>query len=118
MDMYAETFSLIISSDTLLNVFLAIAVDNLTNAEILSQDEEEEQEAQLRQKTARSGLTGSGTHWTKLKALSFVRSLQRQVEENEMNQNEGENSVLSNNATSPEGDRLKIAINGFLGKKE
>ena len=35
--------------DTLLNVFLAIAVDNLTNAEILTHDEEaEETEKQVK----------------------------------------------------------------------
>ena len=30
--------------DTLLNVFLAIAVDNLTNAQLLGKDEEKEEE--------------------------------------------------------------------------
>ena len=33
--------------DTLLNVFLAIAVDNLANAHELTKDEEEEQAAEL-----------------------------------------------------------------------
>ncbi|KAI9529137.1 Voltage-dependent P/Q-type calcium channel subunit alpha-1A [Dissostichus eleginoides] len=39
------------SSDTLLNVFLAIAVDNLANAQELTKDEEEQEEA-ANQKTA------------------------------------------------------------------
>ena len=34
------------STDTLLNVFLAIAVDNLANAHELTKDEEEEQAAE------------------------------------------------------------------------
>ena len=45
---YQSLISLAKLPDTLLNVFLAIAVDNLTNAEILTHDEEaEEQEKQI-----------------------------------------------------------------------
>eukprot|EP00794_Sanderia_malayensis_P016019 gene16019-17636_t len=111
-------FLVIFGNYTLLNVFLAIAVDNLTNAEILSQDEEEEQDAVTRQKTARTGMTGPGTHWTKLKALSFVRSLQRQVEENEMMQNGADGAVLANSSASDDNEKIKIAINGFLERRE
>lgn len=94
-------------TDTLLNVFLAIAVDNLTNAEILSQDEEDEQKILTRQRTARGGFTGPGTHWTKLKALSFVRTLQRQVVEEE-ERNSAENSVLANSSASAERIRKEL----------
>ena len=97
---------------------MAIAVDNLTNAEILSQDEEDEHHALTRQRSARSGITGAGTHWTKLKALSFVRSLQRQVEEDEVLKNGAEASVLENSSASADRERIRIAVNGFLDKKE
>ena len=103
--------------DTLLNVFLAIAVDNLTNAEILSQDEEDEQKILTRQRTARTGFTGSGTHWTKLKALSFVRSLQRQVAEEEMREN-ADKSVLANSSASSNAVRLRKEIQGMVDQKE
>lgn len=39
-------FSIELLLDTLLNVFLAIAVDNLANAHELTKDEEEEQAAE------------------------------------------------------------------------
>ena len=103
--------------DTLLNVFLAIAVDNLTNAEILSQDEEEEQDLLTRQRTARAGFSGPGTHWTKLKALSFVRTLQKQVEDDEM-RDASERSVLSNSATSSENEKIRKIVNGFADKRQ
>ena len=74
--------------DTLLNVFLAIAVDNLTNAEILTSDEDEQQELLERQRSARRGLSAPGNHWSKAKAMSFVRNLQKQVEENEVKEND------------------------------
>eukprot|EP00795_Rhopilema_esculentum_P010180 gene10180-18850_t len=101
---------------TLLNVFLAIAVDNLTNAEILSQDEEDEQKLLTRQRTARAGFTGPGTHWTKLKALSFVRTLQRQVEEEE-NRANMEKSVLANNLVSNEGEKVEKDNKNMMEKR-
>ena len=103
--------------DTLLNVFLAIAVDNLTNAEILSQDEEDEQKALARQRTARTGFTGPGLHWTKLKALSFVRTLQKQVAEDERRENPDQ-SVLANSSTSSNAGRIRKETQGIHDVRE
>ena len=100
----------------MLNVFLAIAVDNLTNAEILSQDEEDEQKLLTRQRTARTGFTGPGTHWTKLKALSFVRTLQKQVEEEESRANM-EKSVLANSLVSNEGEKVEKDNKNMVEKR-
>ena len=96
---------------------MAIAVDNLTNAEILSQDEEDEQKVLTRQRTARAGFTGPGTHWTKLKALSFVRSLQRQVAEEETREN-ADNSVLANSSASSNADRIRKELRGIVDRRE
>lgn len=62
-------------SDTLLNVFLAIAVDNLTNAEILTHDEEAEENGKKIEKLNR--FLASDQELAK-KALTFVNSLHSQ----------------------------------------
>ena len=43
-------FTLLLFPDTLLNVFLAIAVDNLANAQQLNEDEEAEEQAREERK--------------------------------------------------------------------
>ena len=98
-------------------MFLAIAVDNLTNAEILSQDEEDEQNVLTRQRTARSGFTGPGLHWTKLKALSFVRTLQKQVAEDERRENPDQ-SVLANSSASSNAGRIRKEMQGIHDLRE
>jgi len=73
-----ETFFLTkFSLDTLLNVFLAIAVDNLANAEILTHDEEAAENKRLKEnlQTAFEFDEKLG-----LNALSFVNNLQARVD--------------------------------------
>ena len=77
--------------DTLLNVFLAIAVDNLANAQILTKDEEEEQQKLEEQKKIRNVLLSPVTDahkskWSKVrsvpKMLVFARQRDKNDEEN------------------------------------
>lgn len=55
------------ATDTLLNVFLAIAVDNLANAQILTEDEEKENEErkQKRELNKRKYSQNPNTGWRK-----------------------------------------------------
>lgn len=79
-------------TDTLLNVFLAIAVDNLTNAEILSHDEEAAETKRIEQNLRKAFELDNELNQN---ALSFVTNLQakalsmREEEENDDKKDEG-----------------------------
>lgn len=64
------------SLDTLLNVFLAIAVDNLTNAEILTHDEEAAETKRMKNNLQQAFECDKTLG---LNALSFVNNLQAQI---------------------------------------
>ena len=67
-------FLTIINSDTLLNVFLAIAVDNLANAQAVTQDEKEEQriiEAMRRKRLERNKTHG----WAKVRQIPVIMAI-------------------------------------------
>ena len=69
--------SLTLHTDTLLNVFLAIAVDNLTNAEILTQDEEVEGKQKVENKLSHTLRENKKMNDS---AVTFVNSLRTNVE--------------------------------------
>lgn len=69
-----EFFHLNLCSDTLLNVFLAIAVDNLANAQVLTKDEEEEMQLAEEQKKIRNVIYSPQAElkvskWTKVRSV-------------------------------------------------
>ena len=72
-------FLVIFGNYTLLNVFLAIAVDNLTNAEILTHDEEAEQ-SEKRTKKIRQALQAD--KWLNKKAKLLVDNMQKKANAN------------------------------------
>ena len=74
-------------TDTLLNVFLAIAVDNLANAQILSADEENErldrEKAKLTNKEKfRSKTDRNAEKWRKAKASPVVIAINHFMKKN------------------------------------
>ena len=68
--------------DTLLNVFLAIAVDNLANAQVLTRDEENELKQAEEQRRLRSMLFSpkpqESSKWNKVRAVHKMLTFTRQ----------------------------------------
>ena len=76
----------IVPSDTLLNVFLAIAVDNIANAQAVTQDEEEEE--RLRQASRKRRLLKMEKRrngWAKARQIPVIMALKN------INQNKNDN---------------------------
>ena len=67
------------TKDTLLNVFLAIAVDNLANAHVLTEDEKKERLEREAKNEQTEGSERNSSHWKDLgnvtKTLTVVKSL-------------------------------------------
>lgn len=85
------------SIDTLLNVFLAIAVDNLTNAEILTHDEEAAENKRIKHNLQKAF---ECDHELNQNALSFVSNLQAkaismQEDEARDNNNDDDDGIVS-----------------------
>ncbi|XP_066923067.1 muscle calcium channel subunit alpha-1-like isoform X2 [Clytia hemisphaerica] len=101
-------FLVIFGNYTLLNVFLAIAVDNLTNAEILTHDEEA---AESKRMTNNIQQAFEYDETLGMNALSFVNNLQARVEgerlsiraseQSSFDQQDGDENSLSNEELPP-----------------
>ena len=75
------TYFLNTLSDTLLNVFLAIAVDNLANAEALTRDEEEEKKRQEESKLLRrKKMLNKDDKWSKVRCVPKILALGKKSE--------------------------------------